>query len=63
MISNKLIDLLYNFDKTAWTKFTEIFPNLNEYVAKALPSIEESKLFPGNGFGNCTCTAAVGLVF
>ena len=32
--SNKLIDLLYNFDKTEWTKFTEIFPNLNEYVAR-----------------------------
>ena len=43
--SNKLIDLLYNFDKTEWTKFTEIFPNLNEYVAKALPSIEKANYF------------------
>ena len=45
--SNKLIDLLYNFDKTEWTKFTEIFPNLNEYVAKALPSIEKANYFLG----------------
>ena len=42
--SNKLIDLLYNFDKTEWT---EIFPNLNEYVAKALPSIEKANYFLG----------------
>jgi len=45
--SNKLIDLLYNFDKTEWAKFTEIFPNLNEYVAKALPSIEKANYFLG----------------
>ena len=45
--SNKLIDLLYNFDKAEWTKFTEIFPNLNEYVAKALPSIEKANYFLG----------------
>ena len=45
--SNKLIDLLYNFDKTEWTKFTEIFPNLNEYIAKALPSIEKANYFLG----------------
>ncbi len=45
--SNKLIDLLYNFDKTEWTKFTEIFPNLNEYVAKALPSIGEQIISAG----------------
>ena len=43
--SNKLIDLLYNFDKTEWAKFTEIFPNLN--VAKALPSIEKANYFLG----------------
>lgn len=45
--SKKLIDLLYNFDKAEWAKFTEIFPNLNEYVAKAMPSIEKANYFLG----------------
>lgn len=45
--SKHLIDLLYNFDKAEWAKFTEIFPNLNEYVAKAMPSIEKANYFLG----------------
>lgn len=44
---NSVIDLLYNFDKAEWAKFTEIFPNLNEYVAKALPEIERVNYFLG----------------
>lgn len=61
--SNKLIDLLYNFDKTEWAKFTEIFPNLNEYVAKALPSIEKANYFLGMDLATGTCTAAVAWCF
>ena len=43
----RLIDMLYNFDKTEWQKFTDIFPALQEYVSKALPSIEKVNYFLG----------------
>lgn len=44
---NHIIDMLYNFDKTEWTKFTDIFPNLSEYVNNALPQIERVNYFLG----------------
>ena len=53
--SNKLIDLLYNFRSEERRVGKECRSRWSPY--------RESKLFSGNGFGNCACTAAVAWCF
>ncbi len=44
---NYIIDLFYNFDPKEWTKFSELFPNLQADVEKITPMVEKINYFLG----------------
>lgn len=44
---DKLVDMMYAFDKTEWTQFIEMFPQLTEVYNANIDTIENMNLFLG----------------
>lgn len=45
--TDKIVDMLYNFDKTEWSTFIEMFPNVEEVYAANIDKINHMNLFLG----------------
>ncbi|MGN0299256.1 MAG: YidC/Oxa1 family membrane protein insertase [Lachnospiraceae bacterium] len=50
--ANKLVDMMYNFDKAEWSTFQELFPSLNDTVNSALVTINHMNSFLGIDLGS-----------
>lgn len=44
---DKIVDMLYNFDKTEWANFIQLFPDLSEVYADQIEKINHMNLFLG----------------
>lgn len=45
--TDKIVDMLYNFDKTEWANFVQLFPDLSEVYATQIEKINDMNLFLG----------------
>lgn len=45
--TDKIVDMLYNFDKTEWSSFVQLFPDLSEIYATQIEKINDMNLFLG----------------
>lgn len=50
--ANKLVDMMYNFDKTEWATFQDLFPSLQDTVSSALETINHMNGFLGIDLGS-----------
>ncbi len=45
--TDKIVDMLYNFDKTEWANFTQLFPDIADTYAVQIEKINDMNLFLG----------------
>lgn len=55
-VANKIVDMMYNFDRNEWATFKELFPQLKETVDTALVTINHMNGFLGIDLGSSPMT-------